>query len=104
MVTEYKHQPEDNVFILLLLLLFSGFLYYFWWLARISRLFGEDPVTNILLVCATLGMWGVYLNLRYLQKSEELNRRRMQWYMVFFLPLSILIIQNNVNEYYGVTR
>jgi uncharacterized membrane protein len=100
MKKEFTHQPEDNPFILFLLLIFSFFLYYFWWIARMSNFFNEEPQTNILLILATLGLWGIFLNIRYLQKSEEINERQMQWYFILFLPISILIIQNNVNEYY----
>ncbi|MBN2435459.1 MAG: hypothetical protein JXK07_09375 [Spirochaetes bacterium] len=100
MNAQYKPIPEDNTFILMLLIIFSGGLYYLWWLSRVSRLFNDNPVTNILLVFATLGLWALYLNIRYLQKSEEINGRSIQWYIIFFLPFAVLIIQNNINEHY----
>ena len=99
-----KKIPENNLIILLLLLIFSLNLYYFWWLARVSRLFGNNPVSNVLLVIFTFGFWGIYLNLKYMQKSEELNQREMKWYMIFFIPISTLIIQNNINEKYHPGR
>lgn len=95
---KYDYIPEDNLIVLLLLILLTGGIYYFWWLVRISRMFGDDPVSNVLLVIFTVGVWGLYLSLKYMQKSEELNQRDMKWYMFFFLPMSILIIQNNINE------
>jgi hypothetical protein len=75
-------------------------LYYFWWLARTSRIFGEDPVINILLSIFTFSMWGVYLNLRYMQKSEMLNGREVKWYIILFIPILPIMIQNNLNERY----
>lgn len=100
---KYTLSPEDNTFVLLLLLFFSLGTYYFRWLARVSRLLNDNPVTNILLVIFTCGIWGFYLNLRYMDKSEGLNKREAPWYYLFlaiFFPLPILIIQNNINEYY----
>lgn len=104
MKSQSMHQPEDNLFILLLLIVFSCGLYYFWWIAKVSSFFGDDTVTNILLIFFTAGLWSIYLNVRYIQKSEELNNRNMQWYMIFFLPISVLITQNNINEYYSSPR
>ncbi|HOF34365.1 MAG TPA: hypothetical protein PK624_07340 [Spirochaetota bacterium] len=95
-----EYMPENNLIILLLLLIFSAGLYYFWWLARTSRIFGDNPVSNIMLTIFTAGIWGVYLNLKYMQKAEEINDRDLKWYMIIFLPLSVLIIQNSINERY----
>lgn len=95
-----EYIPENNLVILFLLLFLTGGLYYFWWLARVSEIFGDNPVTNILLVICTLGLWSLYINLKYMQKSEELNRREIKWFMVFFLPISPLIVQHNINERY----
>jgi hypothetical protein len=92
--------PENNLIVLLLLMLFTGFLYYFWWLARISRLFNDNPVSNVILVPLTLGVWALYLSVKYMQKSEEANGRELKWYMFFFLPISFLIVQHNINERY----
>ena len=92
--------PENNLIILLLLMIFTCGFYYFWWLARTSRIFGENPVSNIMLTIFTSGIWAVYTNLKYMQKSEEINNRDLKWYMVLFLPLAVLIIQNNINERY----
>lgn len=96
-----EYVPENNLVVLLLLFILTGGLYYFWWLSRTSQIFGENPVSNILLTIFTAGIWGIlYLNLRFMQKSEELNDRDLKWYMVFFLPISVLIIQSNINEKY----
>lgn len=92
--------PENNLVVLLLLFLFTGLMYYFWWIARMSRLFNDNPVSNVLLVALTLGLWGLYLNMKYLQRSEDLNGRDLKWYMFFFLPIAPLIIQHNLNERY----
>ena len=92
--------PENNLVVLLLLFLLTAGLYYFWWQARTSRVFGENPVSNIMLTIFTAGLWGLFLNLKFMQKSEELNNREPMWYMVLFLPMSVLVIQNNINERY----
>jgi hypothetical protein len=120
-----EYIPENNIFVLFLLIVLTGGLYYFWWLARTCKIFNDDPVANILMVLFTAGMgagmfyfldrtlvnasislfigvtWVTYLNLRYLYKSEVLNGRESQWFMVvisLFLPLAPLMIQNNINE------
>ncbi len=98
-----SYNPEDNLVILLLMIIFSLGFYYFWWLVKISKIFGDNPVSNIMLFIFTLGIWGLYLSLKYLQKSEEINGRDMKWYMIFFLPISFLIIQNNINEKYSAS-
>jgi hypothetical protein len=98
MKTEYV--PENNLVVLFMLFVVTGGLYYFWWLSRVSQIFGDNPVSNILLVILTMGMWSLYINLKYMQKSEELNGREIKWYMVFFLIISPLIIQHNINEKY----
>lgn len=95
-----EYVPENNLVVLFLLFVLTLGIYYFWWLARISRLFDDNPVTNILLVFLTLGGWGLYINLKYMQKSEGLNGRDMKWFMILFLPISFLIIQHNINEKY----
>lgn len=100
MTVREEYIPENNLVVLLLLLVLTCGLYYFWWLVRISRMFHDNPVSNVLLTLFTLSLWSVYLNMRYLQKSEELNGREMKWYMLFFLPMAVLIIQNNINEKY----
>ncbi|OHD68978.1 MAG: hypothetical protein A2W19_07075 [Spirochaetes bacterium RBG_16_49_21] len=98
-----EYIPENNLVVLFLLMILTGGLYYFWWVTRISRIFNDDPVVNILLTIFTCGIWGLYLNLKYLQKSEILNGRDVKWYMIFFLPLLFifpLFIQHNINEKY----
>ena len=114
--------PENNLVVLLLLTILSGGIYLFWWIARVSKIFKDNPVTNILLivipalvsisvyafldilnifyVIAISGIWYFYLNIKYLQKSEQLNGRDMPWFMVIFLPISFLLIQHNINEKY----
>ena len=95
-----EYIPENNLFVLFLLLILTLNFYYFWWIARTSRVFEEDPVINILLVIFTLGIWMIYLNLKFLQKSENLNGREMKWFMIIFLPIHPIIIQHNINEKY----
>jgi hypothetical protein len=53
-----------------------------------------------MLTIFTAGIWGLYINLKYMQKAEEINDRDLKWYMIIFLPLSVLIIQNSINERY----
>ncbi len=93
-----EYIPENNLVVLFFLLILTGGLYYFWWLARVSRVFNDDPVMNIILTIFTAGLWSLYLNLKYLQKSEMINGRDVKWYVILFLPLSPIIIQHNVNE------
>jgi len=114
--------PENNLVVLFLLTILSGGLYLFWWIARVSRIFDDSPVNNILLIIIPLALafgghfflhtidiyttiaagfiWFFYLNIKYLQKSEQLNGREMPWFMVIFLPISFLVIQHNINEKY----
>jgi uncharacterized membrane protein YjgN (DUF898 family) len=103
MTVREEYIPENNLVVLLLLVIFTAGLYYFWWLVRMSRMFHENPVSNVVLTIFTAGLWGVYVNLRYMQKSEEINGRDMKWLMVlfvFFPVVPMLIIQNNINEKY----
>lgn len=94
----HEYSPENNLMVMLLLLILTLGLYYFWWLAKVSRIFNDDPVINILLSVFTMGIWSLYINLKYMQKSETLNGRDMKWFMFLFLPISPLIIQHNINE------
>jgi uncharacterized membrane protein YjgN (DUF898 family) len=96
-----EYIPENNLVVLFLLMIITCGLYYFWWLARVSRAFEDDPIINILLTVFSLGIWSLYLNLKYLQKSEMMNGRDVKWYMILFLPCIIIfpiIIQHNLNE------
>ena len=97
-----EYIPENNLFVLYLLLLVTGGLYIFWWLARVSKIFQEDPVKNILLCIFTGGIWLLYILLKFMQKSEALNGRSMNWLLLVFFPLAPvimpLIIQHNINE------
>jgi hypothetical protein len=95
---KFDYIPENNLVVLLLLMVLTLGLYYFWWLARVSRIFEDNPVSNVFLVLLTGPFWYCYINLKYMQKSEELNNREMKWYMFFFLIISPLIIQHNINE------
>ena len=95
-----EYIPEDNLLVFFLLMIITLGMYYFWWLARVSRIFDDDPIINILLTIFTLGIWGLYLNLKYLQKSELLNGRDSKWYMILFLPFLPIMIQHNINEKY----
>ena len=90
--------PENNLVVLLLLFILTGGLYYFWWLARVSKIFNDDPVINILLTVFSAGVWSLYINLKYMQKSETLNGRDMKWFMALFFFISPIIIQHNINE------
>ncbi|HOP31542.1 MAG TPA: hypothetical protein P5120_16175 [Spirochaetota bacterium] len=94
----HEYIPENNLMVMFLLIIITMGTYYFWWLARTSRVFGDDPVMNILLTIFTFGVWSLYLNLKYMQKSEMMNGRDMKWFMILFLPISPIIIQHNVNE------
>jgi len=95
------YYPENNLIVLLLLcILTSGLYIVFWWIARVSRIFDDNPVSNILLIIFTLGIWYIYLCLKYMYKSEQLNDRDLKWYMIIFIPIAFLIIQNNINERY----
>lgn len=96
----HEYSPENNLMVILLLLTLTAGLYYFWWLAKVSRIFNDDPAINILLSVFTLGIWSLYINLKYMQKSEMLNGRDLKWFMFLFLPISPLIIQHNINEKY----
>jgi hypothetical protein len=99
-----EYIPENNLVVLFLLFILTGGLYYFWWLARVSRIFNEDPVINILLTVFSAGIWSLYLNVRYMQKSEMINGRDVKWYMILFIFISPIIIQNNINEKYFPDR
>ena len=92
--------PENNLFVLFLLIIATVGFYYFWWLARTSKLFNDDPIINIIMTIFTGGIWGLYLNLKYHQKSENINGRDAKWYMIFFLPALPIMIQHNINEKY----
>lgn len=96
----HEYIPENNLVVLFLLIVLTAGLYYFWWLARVSAIFGDDAVINVMLSVFTLGLWTVYLNLKYLQKSEMINGRDSKWVMILVYPLIPVIIQNNINEKY----
>ena len=95
-----EYIPENNLAVLFLLFILSAGIYYFWWLARVSPVFGDDPVVNILLTIFSFGIWSIYLNIKYLQKSEILNGRDVKWFMILLFPISPIIIQHNINEKY----
>ncbi len=87
----HEYIPENNLMVMFLLIIITMGTYYFWWLARTSRVFGDDPVMNILLTIFTFGIWSLYLNLKYMQKSEMMNGRDMKWFMILFLPIPRLL-------------
>jgi hypothetical protein len=97
---EIEDYPENNLIVLLLLVILTGSLYIFWWIARVSKTFNDNPVSNIMLMIFTCGIWYFYISMKYIYRSEQLNGRDSKWYMIFFLPISFLIIQNNINERY----
>jgi hypothetical protein len=97
---EMEYYPENNLIVLLLLTILTSGLYLFWWIGKVSKTFSDNPKSNIMLIIFTCGVWYLYLSLKYIQKSEQLNGRDTKWYMIFFLPISFLIIQNNINERY----
>ena len=97
---EIEYYPENNLIVLLLLTMLTAGLYLFWWIGKVSKIFNDNPMSNILLIFFTCGVWYLYLSLKYIQKSEQLNGRDTKWYVIFFLPISFLIIQNNINEKY----
>ena len=99
-----EYIPENNLVVLFFLLIFSIGLYYFWWLARVSRIFGDRPVNNVVLSIVTCGLWILYINMKYMQRSELLNGRDITWYMAIFLPVAPLVIQHNLNERYFSDR
>lgn len=100
----FEYIPEDNLVVLFVLMVCTVGLYCFWWIARVSRIFNDNPVINILLIILTGGLWLIYLTIKYMQKSEMLNGRQMPWYMILFLPLGFLIIQHNINERYFTSQ
>jgi len=100
----FEYIPEYNLVVLFVLILCTAGIYYFWWIARVSRIFYDNPVTNILLIILTAGIWLVYITIKYMQKSEMLNDRQMPWYMILFLPIGFLIIQHNINERYFTSQ
>lgn len=95
-----EYEPENNLMVLFLLTVLTCGLYLFWWIAKVSRTFEDNPVSNILLIIFTCGIWYLFISLKYMQKSEQINGRDSKWYMIIFLPISFLVIQNNINERY----
>jgi len=95
---------RENLIVLTALIVASIGTYSFVWIARASRTFGDDPVTNVVLSIVTGGGWLLFLYLRYLSKAEQLNGREVPWYYVIFVLLSVgflapLMIQLDLNEY-----
>ncbi len=95
---------RENLIVLMALIIASLGTYSFVWIARVSRTFGDDPVTNVVLSIVSGGGWLIFLYLRYLSKAEQLNGREVPWYYVIFVLLSFgflapLMIQLDLNEY-----
>ncbi len=95
---------KENLIVLPVLLVSTGGLYSLVWLARVSREFGDDAVTNVILAIISFGVWAVYLQLRYLHRAEAMNGRDLAWYLPLFLLffgwfLGPLMIQIDLNEY-----
>ncbi len=95
---------EENLIVLLVLMVSTGGLYAFVWIARVSREFGDDSVTNVILSLMSGGAWLLFLYLRYMDKAERLNGREMQWYYALLIFFSFgmaapAMIQFNLNEY-----
>ncbi len=98
-----KKYTEENLIVLLILLVATGGLYSFVWIARVSREFGDDAVTNVILGIISGGAWLLFLYLRYMDRSERINGREMQWYYALLIFFSFglaapLMIQFNLNE------
>lgn len=101
-----KRYTEENLIVLLVLMVATGGLYAFVWIARVSREFGDDCVTNVILSIMSGGAWLLFLYLRYMDKAERMNGREMQWYyaLLIFFSLGLAapaMIQFNLNEYEG---
>ena len=94
---------SENLIVFTILMVCTAGLYSLIWLGRTSASFNDDPTTNVVMTVVTCGLWGLVLNLRYVQLSEELNGRTIQWYnaiLVLIQPfLGPLMIQQNLNEY-----
>jgi energy-converting hydrogenase Eha subunit C len=94
---------EENLMILMTLLICTFGAYSLIWLARTSKAFGDDPVTQVVMTVLSGGVWGLVLNLRYLDMAERLNGRDLAWYnailAIFPLPLmGTMMVQLNLNE------
>ncbi len=95
---------EENLMILMILMVCTFGLYSLVWLARTSKAFGDDPVTNVVMSIMSFGTWTVVLSLRYLDMAERLNGRTLAWYnaVLVMLPLPLvgpLLVQLNINEF-----
>ena len=98
-----KH-TDENLMILLILLTCTFGAYGLIWLARTSKAFGDDPTTQVVMTILSGGVWGLILNLRYLDMAERLNGRNLAWYnailATFPLPLmGPMMVQLNLNEH-----
>ena len=99
-----KRFTEENLIVLLVLMVSTGGLYAFVWIARVSREFGDDAVTNVILSIMSGGACLLFLYLRYMDKAERLNGRAMQWYYALLIFFSFgmaapAMIQFNLNEF-----
>ena len=95
---------SENLIVFTILMVCTGGIYSLIWLARTSASFDSDPTVNVTMTLATCGAWAVILNLRYVDRSEALNGRSLQWYNAIIVILGGMLIgplltQENINEY-----
>ena len=101
--------PDDfkelNLIVLGLLSIITFPLYYLIWQARISKAMKMDPIMNIILTVATAGLWALYLHIKWIQDTAEINDDNLTWLeLVLALPVAPLVIQNNINLYIAERR
>jgi uncharacterized protein YacL len=102
-MSDKPQHTEENLMILMILLTCTFGAYALIWLARTSKAFGDDPVTQVVMTILSGGIWGLVLNLRYLDMAERQNGRELAWYnailAVFPLPImGTMMVQLNLNE------
>ena len=64
--TDYEKYTSENLIVFTILMVCTG-LYSLIWLGRTSASFNDDPTTNVVMTVVTSGLWGLVLNLRYVQ-------------------------------------
>ncbi len=89
-----------TVFGLLIIVTFP--VYYLIWQSRISRAMKMDPLTNILLTIFTAGAWALYLHIKWIQDTAEINKDNLTWLeLIFAMVVAPMVIQNNINLFIG---